>query len=184
MIRLLGRRSSSSSSTTRKNTLCLRQKMIWRGRLQFCSLNIEALMKAFEQYTKADLRERVLRLYDEATLITAKHDPNQMASKAYNGMRSVLSWKMMNPECFHAFMNGEFRLQRYRSERHQGVSYFVTPTENSTTMDLASGIEANSLSPSWPIDGLLFYQDNQGRLKCSGRTGMEMSREDCLDEVL
>src|SRR5262245_23804092 len=92
---------------------------------------------------------------ESGSLLTAKHDPNNLTI-TWPKFRSVLSYELSTS--LEGFIkSGDYSINHYRDASYpKGSGYFeVTPNPGSTFSIPGSGVESGSITPTRALDRLI-----------------------------
>ena len=113
--------------------------------------------------TKNDLQTHLQNADTNGTLMTPKHDPNNL-STTYSSFRTVLSYELANS--LSGFISsGQFTATEYENTKypHSPIYIEIAPQPGSTFSVPASGVAANSPMASTALDRIIAVSGtNQG----------------------
>ena len=104
---------------------------------------------------KENLKLELLRAAQAGTLLTPKHDPNNL-STAHRSYRSVLSYELAtNLEEF--IKSEDFQIREYENVKQPDSPVYIEiiPNEDSCFSVPASGVASNYLMPTEALDRLV-----------------------------
>jgi hypothetical protein len=103
---------------------------------------------------KKDFQHELLQAAKKGTLLTPKHDPQEL-SCSYANYRSVLSTELAaNLEGF--ILSGKYEVEEFSNKRYTTTPqlWVITPMDSTFSVP-ASGVDAYSPIPNKPLDSIV-----------------------------
>ena len=124
--------------------------------------------------SKKELTDALKKATDDDTLMTPKHDPNQMGEKTYSTYRTVLSYEVA--EDLKSFITSEkYDVIEYENSNpnHASQLFEIIPTISTFSVP-ASGVGPDESKPSTALDRLIAV--------CGNSQGWHMFG-DCANDI-
>ncbi len=103
-----------------------------------------------------ELKNNLTQAATNGSLMTPKHDPNNLGTTVFNSCRTVLSYDLAtNLNTF--ISSGKFTVSEYENKRlpNSPLYFEITPNPDSGFSVPASGVTANSVFASTAVDRLV-----------------------------